>query len=46
MVLGGVIVLVARRQRGIEDVNELDASERAKIEKLLASRSDRDEPKT
>ena len=46
MVLGGVIVLVARRQRGIEDVNELDASERAKIEKLLASRNDRDEPKT
>jgi len=43
MLLGGVIVLMARRQSGTESINELDATERAKIEKMLASRNGRNE---
>ena len=45
-ILGGLIVLIARRQRGAAIANELNAAERARIEKMLASRDGENRPKT
>jgi len=39
-------VRMARRQRGAAIANELDAGERARIEKMLASRDSENRPKT
>ena len=44
--LGGLIVMMARRQRGAVIATELDAAERARIEKMLASRVSENRPKT
>jgi cytochrome c-type biogenesis protein CcmH len=46
IILGGLIVMMARRQRGAAIANELDAGERARIEKMLASRDSENRPKT
>ena len=46
ILLGGLIVMMARRQRGAAIANELDAGERARIEKMLASRDTENRPKT
>ena len=46
IILGGLIVMIARRQRGAAIANELDAGERARIEKMLASRDSENRPKT
>ena len=46
ILLGGLIVMMARRQRGAAIANELDAGERARIEKMLASRDNENRPKT
>ena len=45
-ILGGLIVMMARRQRGAAIANELNAAERARIEKMLASRDGENRPKT
>ena len=46
ILLGGLIVMMARRQRGAAIAKELDAAERARIEKMLASRDSENRPKT
>lgn len=46
ILLGGLIVMMARRQRGAAIASELDATERARIEKMLASRDSENRPKT
>ena len=46
ILLGGLIVMMARRQRGAAIATELDAAERARIEKMLASRDSENRPKT
>ena len=46
ILLGGLIVMMARRQRGAAIATELDAAERARIEKMLASRVSENRPKT
>ena len=46
IILGGLIVMMARRQRGAAIANELDAAERARVEKMLASRDSENRPKT
>ena len=46
ILLGGLIVMMARRQRGAANTTELDATERARIEKMLASRDSENRPKT
>ena len=46
ILLGGLIVMMARRQRGTAIATELDAAERARIEKMLASRDSENRPKT
>ena len=46
ILLGGLIVMMARRQRGAAIATELDATERARIEKMLASRDSENRPKT
>jgi cytochrome c-type biogenesis protein CcmH len=46
ILLGGLIVMMARRQRGAAIATELDAAERARIEKMLASRDSEIRPKT
>ncbi|MDB2468892.1 cytochrome c-type biogenesis protein CcmH [Alphaproteobacteria bacterium] len=46
ILLGGLIVMMARRQRGSAIATELDAAERARIEKMLASRDSENRPKT
>ena len=46
ILLGGLIVMMARRQRGAAITTELDAAERARIEKMLASRDIENRPKT
>ena len=46
ILLGGLIVMMARRQRGAAIATELDAAERARIEKMLASRDNENRPKT
>ena len=46
ILLGGLIVMMARRQRGAAIATELDAAERARIEKMLASRDIENRPKT
>ena len=46
IILGWLIVMMARRQRGAAIANELDAGERARIEKMLASRDSENRPKT
>ncbi|MDB4599158.1 cytochrome c-type biogenesis protein CcmH [Alphaproteobacteria bacterium] len=46
ILLGGLIVMIARRQRGAAIATELDAAERARIEKMLASRDSENRPKT
>ena len=46
IILGGLIVMMARRQRGAAIANELDSAERARIEKMLASRDSENRPKT
>ena len=44
ILLGGVIVMLARRQRAAT-VTDLDAAERARIDKMLASRDHQNGPK-
>ena len=46
IILGGLIVMMARRQRGAAIANELNAAERTRIEKMLASRDGKNRPKT
>ena len=46
ILLGGLIVMMARRQRGAAITTELEAAERARIEKMLASRDIENRPKT
>ena len=46
IILGGLIVMIARRQRGAAIANELDPGERARVEKMLASRDSENRPKT
>ena len=46
IILGGLIVMMARRQRGATISTELDAVERARIEKMLARRDIENRPKT
>ncbi len=46
ILLGGLIVMMARRQRGAAIATELDAAERARIEEMLASRDSENRPKT
>ena len=46
ILLGGLIVMMARHQRGAAIATELDAAERARIEKMLASRDSENRPKT
>jgi cytochrome c-type biogenesis protein CcmH/NrfF len=46
IILGGLIVMMARRQRGAAIANELDAAERARVEKMLASRYSENRPKS
>ena len=46
ILLGGLIVMMARRQRGAAIATELDAAEQARIEKMLASRDSENRPKT
>ena len=46
ILLGGLIVMMARRQRGAAIATELDAAERARIEKMLASRDSENRRKT
>ena len=46
IILGGLIVMMARRQRGAAIANELDAAERARVEKMLASRDSENRPKS
>ena len=46
ILLGGLIVMMARRQRGATIATKLDAAERARIEKMLASRDSENRPKT
>jgi len=46
ILLGGLIVMMARRQRGAAIAIELDAAERARIGKMLASRDSENRPKT
>ena len=46
ILLGGLIVMMARRQRGAAIATELDAAERARIEKMLKSRDSENRPKT
>ena len=46
ILLGGLIVMMARRQRGAAIATELDAAERARIEKMLSSRDSENRPKT
>ena len=46
ILLGGLIVMMARRQRGAAITSELDAAEHARIEKMLASRDSENRPKT
>ena len=46
IILGGLIVMMARRQRGAAIASELDAAECARIEKMLASRDSENRPKT
>ena len=46
ILLGGLIVMMARRQRGAAIATELDAAQRARIEKMLASRDSENRPKT
>ena len=46
ILLGGLIVMMARRQRGAAIATELDAAERARIEKMLASRDNENRPKS
>ena len=46
IILGGLIVMMARRQRGAAIANELNAAERARVEKMLASRDSENRPKS
>lgn len=46
ILLGGLIVMMARRQRGAAIATELDAAERARIEKMLASRDSQNRSKS
>ena len=46
ILLGGLIVMMASRQRGAAIATELDAAERARIEKMLASRDSENRPKS
>jgi cytochrome c-type biogenesis protein CcmH len=46
ILLGGLIVMMARRQRGAIIATELDAAERARVEKMLARRDSENRPKT
>ena len=46
ILLGGLIVMMARRQHGGAIATELDAAERARVEKMLASRDSENRPKT
>ena len=46
ILLGGLIVMMARRQRGAAIATELNAAERARIEKMLASRDNENRPKS
>ena len=46
IILGGLIVMTARRQRGAAIANELNAAERERIKKMLASRDSENRPKT
>ena len=46
ILLGGLIVMMARRQRSAAIATELDAAERARIEKMLANRDSENRPKT
>ncbi|MDC0649565.1 cytochrome c-type biogenesis protein CcmH [Alphaproteobacteria bacterium] len=46
ILLGGLIVMMARRQRGAAIATELNAAERARVEKMLASRDSENRPKT
>ena len=46
IILGGLIVMMARRQRGAAIANELDAAERSRVEKMLASRDSENRPKS
>ena len=46
ILLGGLIVMMARRQRRAAIATELSAAERARIEKMLASRDSENRPKT
>ena len=46
ILLGGLIVMMARRQRGAAIATELNAAERARIEKMLASRNSENRPKS
>ena len=46
ILLGGLIVMMARRQRGAAIATKLDAAQRARIEKMLASRDSENRPKT
>ncbi|MDC1001297.1 cytochrome c-type biogenesis protein CcmH [Alphaproteobacteria bacterium] len=46
ILLGGLIVMMARRQRGAAIATEINATERARIEKMLASRDSENRPKT
>ena len=46
ILLGGLIVMMARRQRGAAIATELDAAERARIEKMLVNRNSENRPKT
>ncbi|WP_443646495.1 cytochrome c-type biogenesis protein [Candidatus Ponderosibacter sp. Uisw_141_02] len=46
ILLGGLIVMMARRQRGATIATELDAAERARIQKMLARRDSENRPKT
>jgi cytochrome c-type biogenesis protein CcmH len=45
ILLGGLIVMMARRQRGAIIATELDAAERARVEKMLANRNSENRPK-
>ena len=45
ILLGGLIVMMARRQRGAAIATELEAADRARIEKMLASRDSENRPK-
>ncbi len=46
IILGGLIVIMTLGHRGAASANELDSAERARIEKMLASRDSENRPKT